>query len=77
MLLQRLGKAEATGGREILLEMPDARDTRDGQCLHGSVQLPGEGDLLRGGVVLRGYRVDHRVNRLAVVASGGGAGVPW
>src|SRR3954453_20487441 len=60
-------------GGEVLLEVPGAGGAGDRQRLLGAVQLPSESDLLRGGVVPLGDRVDHGVERFALVSSGAGA----
>jgi hypothetical protein len=62
--------------REVLLEVLEAGRAGDRQRPLTAVQLPSQGDLLRGGVVLRGDRIEHGVERLALLASGHGAGVP-
>jgi hypothetical protein len=64
------------GGREIRLEVPDARGVGDRQRVRGPVQLPGQGDLLRRGIVLRDDRIDDRVERPAVLAAGEGTWMP-
>ena len=72
-----LVRAEADGGGgEVLLEVLDAGRAGNRQCGRGAVQLPGQRDLLRRGVVFLGDRVDQRVERFAFRSAWDGTGVP-
>jgi hypothetical protein len=60
-------------GAEVFLEVLDAGGAGDGQCLLAAVHLPSEGDLLRGGVVLLGGRIDHKPTASGLDSGGYGS----
>src|SRR3984893_6083700 len=67
-----LGQAYA-GGVEVLVQVRDAGGSGYRERGGGVVQLPVQGDLLRGDVVLGGAGGAHGVERLALGGTGGGA----
>src|SRR2546423_14500007 len=70
-----LRQADARGG-EVLIKMFGAGSAGDRERCGGTMQLPGQCDLLWHDVVVRSDRVDRRVERTSLGAAGNGGGVP-
>ena len=70
-----MGELDACGG-QVLSQVLHARRAGYRQRIGRAVKLPGQSDLLRGGVVLDGDRAYDRVERDALLPARDLAGVP-